>query len=203
MTKQDKKRFLMAMRGLEEVFSPDRPVSDEKKMLYFRVFRDWTIEQFEQACVNIIKTKKISTFPLPAELKDAVAGDRGLKAWLITQEAVFRYGHNRSVQFPDPVIHSVIDAMGGWVNFCMIPTEELKWKQKEFERLYNTLENKKEHPQYLQGLCEIENRGRGYEYYDEIIKIDDKVGLGYITNSASEGQNGGYLDISGEKDAHD
>ena len=78
---------------------------------------------------------------------------------------VKRIGNYQSVQFDDPVIHSTVEAMGGWQQFCSMLTEEEKWKVREFERLYVVISARQSanHPKYLPGTHEIINGAYGRE----------------------------------------
>lgn len=175
MTNQDKKRFAEIMAGLAEVFT-NHPISKEKAELYFRTFQNWTIEDFEKACLKVIKTKTISTFPLPAEIENALKDTTEvLKAWLLSREAVSRWGAYMSIRFPNPIIHSVIEAMGGWIPFCHIPQEELKWKQKEFERIYPLMQQKTKHPQWVCGIHEINSLCGGHKEVSTTTLIDFEI----------------------------
>ena len=60
MNPQDKRKFGECMACLQEVFTPGKPVSEERAKIYFEAFKDWSIEQFQQACTNVLQTKKIS-----------------------------------------------------------------------------------------------------------------------------------------------
>lgn len=154
----DKKKFGELMAGLQEVYVPEKPISETKIELYFRHFNDVTIQAFTQACNEIMTKKRISTFPLPGEFRDCLEGEKSLEAWLMARNAASNHGHAFSIKFPDPVVHSVIQAMGGWVKFVMIPSDDqLTWVQKEFERLYKLMSQKGEHPDFVQGAYDVEN----------------------------------------------
>lgn len=156
MKDTDFSRFNKTMRALQEAYTPEKPVSKEKGLMYFNLFKswDWTVDQFEQACFNLFQTKTISTFPVPAEIREALVLNNSLEAWLYARKMVSRYGHNYSLIFEDKVIHSVIEAMGTWPDFTWIVESQLTWKQKEFEKLYNSMMSKKEHPEYISGACD-------------------------------------------------
>ncbi len=97
-------------------------------------------------------------------------------AWIEVLETVKRVGHYQSVRFSDPVIHAVIDVMGGWVRLGDMKVDDEKWKQREFERLYEILsKNPRDRmPEYLPGLSEIQNAASGYEVKQEIISIGNE-----------------------------
>jgi len=154
METEDRKAFAECMMGLQEVFTPEKPISKQKIEIYFRSFADMSIEDFQRACSGVLATKTISTFPLPGELRAVLGSNKGLEAWLFARKAVRRYGAGMTVIFPDKVIHSVIEAMGGWQVFSWITTQDMPWKQKEFERLYQLLQGRDNHPERLCGYLE-------------------------------------------------
>ena len=87
----------------------------------------------------------------------------------MTPDCLFRLrliGNYGSVEFDDPVIHSVIEAMGGWVQFQNVHVNEWKWRRTEFERLYAVKEKLKDHPTYCPGLFEIQNGARGFSDFE-------------------------------------
>ena len=162
MDKNDREAFAEILAGLAEIYTKESRVTKEKAKLYFNVFTawGWTLAQFRDACTELMSTKSISTFPLPAEIKNALQGDRSLNAWLKAQDAAAIQGMQKSVKFDDPTIHSVINAMGGWPAFCMIPMTDDKasFKRMEFERLYNTMMSKDDHPEICIGMYYPENQ---------------------------------------------
>ena len=78
-------------------------------------------------------------FPSPAEWVKAIDGDaasKSLVAWTEIITAIRQVGHYESVVFADPLIHRVINDMGGWIFLCQQSERELVFLQKEFERRY-------------------------------------------------------------------
>jgi hypothetical protein len=120
------------------------------------------------ACIRafheLIRSAKF--FPKPAEFLEHLEArreDRAAVAWLDVVATLKRFGNYQSVRFADSVIHSAIEAMGGWVRFGLMEEKERTWKQKEFERLYQVIAARHgSHPPYLAGICEIENAAGGY-----------------------------------------
>ena len=81
-----------------------------------------------------------------------------------------------SVKFDDPVIHSVIESMGGWEALCSIENAEMKWKRKEFENLYPIMAKREAHPDRLIGMCDRQNLARGFdEFVNEPKEIGDHI----------------------------
>ncbi|MEN6423299.1 MAG: DUF6475 domain-containing protein [Smithella sp.] len=143
------------------------------KDLYWKVLEPFTDEECEAAFKEIIYENKF--FPKPADFREVLVGkktNRATLAWLEVLGSVARIGNYQSVKFDDPVIHSVINAMGGWPQLCMMEKNEEKWKQKEFERLYEVISSRKgNHPEYLIGTHEQENFKTGHEIEKEVVQI--------------------------------
>ena len=172
MNSADKKDFANYMARMQEVFTPNHPISKIKMDTYFNLFQDVSIADFQRACYNVMQTKTISTFPLPGELRDALGRkDRPLEAWLEARVAVTIYGHNYSIRFQDPIIHSVIEALGGWVEFCSFPKSENTWREKDFKERYKVMIDRKHHPEYLPGAHEIQNTGLGFKDNIQLIAL--------------------------------
>lgn len=166
MEQKDKKQFATVMAGLAEVFSPDKPGPSSMAMeIYFKALQEYAIEDIERACLSLVENRVFNGLPKPGEIKEAINGpqqDQAILAWQKVDKAVRDHGQYASVRFvDDPVIHGVIEMMGGWPQFQDCPLDEWKWKQKEFERLYGVLKRRGDHPNYLPGIVEIENVGRG------------------------------------------
>jgi len=151
----------------------DRVLSDMMKDLYWKILEPFSDEQCEAAFKEIIYSNRF--FPKPADFREILLGKRENKAilaWLEVLGSVARIGNYQSVKFDDPVIHSVIQAMGGWPQLCMMEKNEEKWKQKEFERLYEVISTREgEHPEYLPGTHEQENYRLGHDVKPDVVEI--------------------------------
>jgi len=132
-----------------------------KMQLYWMALKDFRVEQIQQAASDIIRERVYPSLPKPAEIIEAIQGTsetRAVEAWLEVYEALKRIGTYQSVKFSDPAIHSVIESLGGWVELGRTPEAEIKWKQREFERLYQIIEPcGGKHPEYLPGQIELGN----------------------------------------------
>ncbi len=177
MKKQDKTRFAKVMAVLSEIFDQGKEPSEFKIELYFQALADYEIGIIERAAAVVIKTRVYSALPKPGEIIQEIRGtvsNQATLAWLVVLETVKHVGHYQSVKFADPVIHGVIDAMGGWIRLAGdMTTDEEKWKQKEFEKLYEVLAKnpRDKNPEYLPGLIEINNAANGYEVEAGVVKI--------------------------------
>jgi len=155
----------------------DRVLSDMMKDLYWKILEPFSDEQCEAAFKEIIYSSRF--FPKPVDFVEILRGkkaDRATEAWIEVLNAIKRIGNYESVKFADPVIHSVLQVMGGWDELAATMTvDEEKWKQKEFERLYEVIAGRGgKHPDYLPGTTEMENHKLGHEVHPEIIEIGFK-----------------------------
>lgn len=164
-------KFKEYMATICELF--DKSLSKLLTDLYWKVLEPYTDEQCEKAFKEIIYSSRF--FPKPADFIEAIEGtkkDRATEAWLDVLETIKRVGNYQSIRFADASIHSVVNAMGGWPELCRMTGDEVKWKQKEFERLYEVIgANGGGHPDYLPGTCEIENFRNGYDIKPDVINI--------------------------------
>lgn len=126
MKENDKPRFAAAMNSLGVAFS--KTLSDPDLDVWWSLVGDLPIEDFERAAR--LHARQGLHFPRPAELF-ALAGLPAIAPPSLDDEAeiaagkafgaIRDVGMYRSVVFDDPVIHLVIEAMGGWGDFCRAP----------------------------------------------------------------------------------
>jgi hypothetical protein len=168
---KDQIKFKEYMATLCEIH--DKTMSSILIDLYWKVLEPFTDEQCEKAFQEVIISSRF--FPKPVDMIELIHGKRdheSTRAWLSAYDAICRVGNYSSVKFRDPVIHSVIGSMGGWPTFCSMTTDEAKWKQKEFERIYQVIsEREGRHPEYLPGTTELVNSANGFNVKHEIVNI--------------------------------
>lgn len=171
----DYEKFAVMMATLAEVFNDGKEVSKIKTEIYFKSLESYPIENISQAVTKMISTRVFPSFPKPAEIIQEINGkaeNKATEAWIMAINAIRRAGNYDSVVFADPVIHSVIQVLGGWPKFCEGDAKDEHWKQKEFEKLYAVISSRNgKHPAYLPGLHEINNTARGYDHKPEVIRI--------------------------------
>lgn len=140
----------------------DKQITPVLSKVYWKALEPFTDDQCQKAFNLIILSLKF--FPMPCDIIEAIQGkqeNQSVLAWIKVIKAIRRIGAYQSVKFDDPVIHSVIEVMGGWPALCFGNADEEKWKQKEFERLYLTMFNLDNHTKYLPGIVEQENSING------------------------------------------
>ena len=171
MTKKDMKPLAEILDFLAEGLGTE--MTAVKHRFYYAALSDLTIEDIKLAANRIARTATF--FPKPAEFREHIIGDKdtmAIEAWVKAHKSINMY---QSVQFDDPVIHSTIEAMGGWVKFCQSEGySDETWKRKDFEKIYKSLVGvARESPLYLTGLTELENNARGL---NEFIKPPKFIG---------------------------
>jgi hypothetical protein len=164
-----REHFLKYMATLGELF--DKQISESMLELYWEILKDFSEQEIMK--VFNLAGRHCKFFPKPAELLEILEGDKqdqAVLAWEKVYKATSSIGAYESVQFDDPVIHSCIKLMGGWVELCRVKTDEMKWKQKEFEKLYSVFSQRSSHPKYLVGITEHENSMRGFN-----VELNPKI----------------------------
>lgn len=195
---KDENRFRELMTVLGEIH--DRQITRLLLDVYWRILESFPDEVCIRAFHELIGRAKF--FPKPAEfleLLEARCGDQATAAWLDVFAALKRYGNYQSVRFVDPVIHSVIEAMGGWVSFGLMEERDRPWRQKEFERLYAVLAGREgSHPAYLAGIHEIKNAAGGYPVR-QVIDVPWRRGMKRLPGGNAKGFNG-VIRLQGEQE---
>lgn len=168
---KDKIKFKEFMAMLCELH--DKSMSSVLADLYWKVLEPFPDDICEQALREVTAASRF--FPKPVDLIEAINGKReheSTRAWLQAYNTLCRIGNYPSVKFKDEAIHSVVQAMGGWPQFCSMVNDEVKWKQREFEKLYQVISSREgKHPAYLPGTTELDNGSKGLDIKPEIILI--------------------------------
>jgi len=110
--------------------------------------------------------------PKPADIIRIIEGtsqDTAHIAWSKVRKSISVVGSYQTVVFDDPIIHRVIQDMGGWIRICGLNEKDISYTGHEFKNRYQAFKNQGEVPDYpakLSGLHEGENQ----EYVDFIPK---------------------------------
>jgi hypothetical protein len=106
--------------------------------------------------------------PKPADIVKMLQGstkDSANLAWSTVDYAIRTRGDQYSVVFDDPLIHRVVEDMGGWVKLCRVDVEQYPFTQNEFVTRYRGYKMRGEVPPYpskLIGAPEDYNARQGY-----------------------------------------
>lgn len=170
---KDKEKFkgFMLLIGERE----NREISDALLDGYWETLKPFSDEQCDKAFKKVWNNTRF--FPKPEDfLEHLQGGIPHMLAWKTAFTTVKKIGPYDSVKFSDPVINLVIELMGGWPAFCMMETEEIKWKQIEFSKIYKGVCQNGKGPRHLPGVHEQTNlRTQKIGYDVPIVMIGEPV----------------------------
>ncbi|MBA7589102.1 hypothetical protein ES708_31177 [subsurface metagenome] len=158
----NKSNFSEGIKMLEEYYNVK--LTNANINIYWSRLRGYDDKTFKGIIIRCIDTLKF--FPKIADIKEITEGnleDEAEIAWLILKEKIESHDGYVSVSFlENPVIGSVVEALGGWIRICDTTIEEEKWVKKEFIKLYPIMKRRDNHPEKLTGIIELENNQKGY-----------------------------------------
>ncbi|MCK5606513.1 hypothetical protein KAR91_31715 [Candidatus Pacearchaeota archaeon] len=125
----------------------DFGINTDEAKVWYKLLQDISDQLFLKS-VELICQTQIDIYPgtnivaLIREQSKQITGEGGALDVQATialdkvQKAFWYAGVYKSVVFDDPIIHAVIENLGGWVTYCNTPDHELKWWKKDFEKKY-------------------------------------------------------------------
>jgi hypothetical protein len=162
MEPEDMPRFLRIMRGLQQYY--ERSIEDDVVMLYWADLQEYQTESVMAAFRAHRRDPDHGRFfPKFADLfpyLERKTSDKALQAWDRVWAAIREVGAYATVDFQDPLIHRVIEDLGGWTHLCAMQVEEAPFRAKDFTDRYKALARPGapvDAPSSLGGLHEISN----------------------------------------------
>lgn len=111
--------------------------------------------------------------PKPADITKVLHGtraERSAVAWGLVLQAIQRVGAYATVAFEDPVIHCVIEDLGGWPTVCRVQIDELPFLEARFHKSYAAhVKAGTQHPPRLAGITDSSNGLRGYDLMAPVL----------------------------------
>lgn len=134
METTDFQRFKAVMAGMARVFGAeiDKPLLDG----YWLALRDWQIADFESAAAHLMANSKF--MPKPAdfnELRKKAAEQSAGEAWEKVLHTI-RTMYVREGARVDPKTDAVVRQMGGYAHLALMPSEDLKFRARDFQTLW-------------------------------------------------------------------
>jgi len=161
MDNSDKAGFGELLHGVMAYYKQD--LSPFTLSLWWQACAGYDLEQVSKALSAHAVDPETGRYPPKiADVVRQLAGtttDRAEAAWSKAMRAISGVGPWRDVVFDDPVIHAVIDALGGWPKVCSTTVDDLSYLQHRFVTSYKALS--KDVPEYSRVL-------RGLRSPDEI-----------------------------------
>lgn len=191
MQQCDFDKFVDVLQVTAEQYN--KKLSDGLLALYWQGLHDVDLIAFKDALGRHLRNPDSGQFmPKIADIMKMLNGsslDAALSAWSKVEKAIRAIGPWRSVAFDDPIIHRVIDDMGGWDVLCNIKTDEdLPFVARDFENRYRGFKSRSqeiEYPPRLSGISDAENILRGF-----ITASSDLVAVGQESKVREVLQNG-------------
>jgi len=108
--------------------------------IYWQALVGFEFRAVKQAFEAHIKHPHTGQFmPKPADILRYLQGDhevQALQAWSRLQQALREIGGNQTVVFDDPLLHQVVEEMGGWISFAERTQQSMDFLVHEFKKRY-------------------------------------------------------------------
>ncbi len=176
MEKIDIKPFMKLIASIGELYG--KPISASLTEIYWQSLKCFELEDVQKALQAHIHNPDCGQFfPKPADVVRFIVGSgetRALSAWAVVEKAMHQVGSYQSIAFDDPLIHIVLEEMGGWIKLCSTKLTDLPFRANEFQKRYMGFLNKKteRHPKYLVGIIETDNAKNGFEISPPLLVGD-------------------------------
>lgn len=168
MIDTDKTAFFRLIAGVHSFYRQE--ISDFANGVWWAAMKPFDLAAVRDAlnrhCVN---PDNGQFMPKPADVVKLLQGssqDGALVAWAKVDRAIRQVGTYSTVVFDDPIIHRVVQDMGGWVALGDKQEKEWPFVAKEFEnryRGYRTQGGAGEYPRTLVGIAEAQNGQNGFK----------------------------------------
>lgn len=160
MKDEDLKRFSMELITIADAFY-DKKLAPEAVMIYFEALREYEIEAVIAALREHVKTpNRCNFYPKPGAIEELIVGTKAtasMRAWTKVERAIRAHGAYRSVVFDDPLIHVVLDEMGGWIRLCEVGSEkDLEFQRNLFCKRYEVTGKAEGYPAVMRGVLDRE-----------------------------------------------
>jgi hypothetical protein len=186
---RDLKNFAVLLTRAAAAF--DVSLNMTKIEAYWEILAPYRLEEIAEAILRYARNPDEGRyFPRPAEIIAAIHGnsrDQAFKAWTKVMTGISRVGGYSSIAFDDPLIHAVIEDMGGWQRLCVVEEKQLPFVAKEFQERYRgyVFSPPTRYPPYLPGRIESTNSAYGYGYEPPIM-IGDAAKVVLVINGGSD-----------------
>lgn len=184
MVEADKKEFADVLKAVLDLYGKE--ASAPVLRLWWAALEQFSIGEVRHGLTRFVRSPDSGSFPpKPADIIrmiEGTSGDRGTLAWSKVQEAFGRVGGWQSVAFDDPIIHAVIEDMGGWPKLCATDKDEMNFRAADFAKRYRTYAELgiNRFPAYLSGRHEGDNLLRGHNAPKPILIGDPEKAMQVI-----------------------
>ena len=170
-----------------------KAISEGAKVLYWQGLIDFELPAVQQALYRHIRNPDNGMFmPKIADIVRMLQGstqDSALAAWAKVDQAVRRVGIQSSVVFDDPLIHKVLQDMGGWLGIGQKSEDDWPFVAKEFENRYRGFKARGEKPEYpkmLIGLYDASNGLQGFKSTKPVFIGNKELAQGVLNGGSDK-----------------
>ena len=149
--------------------------------LWWNSLKGYELSDIQNALSRHINNPDNGQFlPKPADVVRMFGGtnqDKAMLAWSKVDNAVRQVGTYSDIVFDDPIIHAVIDDMGGWIRLGQKNEDEWPFIAKEFENRYRGYSMRNETPVYrlvLTGIANMHNARHGFRLCPPVLFGDEE-----------------------------
>ena len=163
----------------------NREMTAEIFKIWLAALDPWPFEEIKAAFNRFVQTE--SGMPDPAALLRILRGsreDRALSALMKVENAIEHHGAYATVVFDDPLIHAVIQSLGGWIKACRQTEYEFTWWSKNFRERYQYFEQTglpPDVPARLAGLFDQANLPLGERSQKPVVIGDYEKAIGWFS----------------------
>lgn len=191
---EDTARFASLITGLADYYG--QKISTAVIGLYWEGLRQYDYEAIERAAWAHTQSPDESGRWMPkiSDLNKVLQGrtiDQASLAWAKVDKAVRTIGTWRDVVFDDPIVHRVIQDMGGWIKLGQQDMKEWPFIEKRFVMAYQGHRIQSEvmdYPNVLTGIANAQNGFEGKEKQSPTL-IGDQEKATEVLLSCSYGNN--------------
>lgn len=189
MQNDDLIKFTAMLIGIGELYG--KTISELLTELYWQSLKCFDLQDVVLAIESHIHNPDCGQyFPKPADLVRFINGtgeNKALQAWAKVEKAIVHIGAYQSIVFDDPLIHAVLEDMGGWIKLCATPTKEMYFRANEFQKRYMMFVNKppERYPKYCCGFIESVNAKNGYPLKPPLFVGDLKKAKQVMLNGSN------------------
>lgn len=186
----EQKDFIKILAAVGEMYH--REVTPSFIKLYWEVLQPYAWEDVSFAFEAHVKDPTTGQFmPKPADIIRVIKGGgecQSLQAWSKVEKAIRLVGPYRSVVFDDPIIHAVLQEMGGWIKICHSSEKQLLFVAKEFQTRCASFRYKAPtlFPNHFAGIIEHKNAHQGI-YNEHLMFIGNKEKAQAVLNYKDDG----------------
>lgn len=176
MKSSDSKKFGEALAAVYDLYRVE--LSEAVTGMWWRALQAYEVAAVVEALGRHAMNPDTGQFlPKPADVVKALEGstsDTALLAWAKVVGGLKQVGTHDSVVFDDPIIHRVLQDLGGWYWLGQQQEKEMPYIEKRFRDAYRAWRPRAvgmDYPRSLPGWIEAQNASRGFHGVNVVTKL--------------------------------